>query len=146
MFLLVPGCCFGVPFGRWGRRKGLGVHGQRPARLQIRIAGCDHKGREQQASEVQIRTPASNPHSRLRSQGSPAVGFDANHQKGRGDVDHWLGGPSPRGGQVSINKSILATFVTAACYGDLSRGVRFRLFFLMLTSLAATVAGLKRLF
>ena len=67
----------------------------RPPRLQIRIAGCDHKGREQQASEVQIRTPASNPHSRLRSQGSPSVSFDANHNKGRGDDDHWLGGAPP---------------------------------------------------
>ncbi len=69
----------------------------RPPRLQIRIASCDHKGREQQASEVQIRIPASNPHGRLRSQGSPAVGFDANHNKGRGDDDHWLGGAPPRG-------------------------------------------------
>ena len=77
----------------------------RPPRLQIRIAGCDHKGREQQASEVQIRTPASNPNSRLRSQGSPAVGFDANQLKGTGDDDHWLGGPSSSpGGQVSVKK------------------------------------------
>ena len=75
------GVLFGVPFGPgvllWGpfwalgpkvgppERTGKGTVAQsgcqeafgRPPRLQIRIAGCDHKGREQQASEVQIRTP-----------------------------------------------------------------------------------------
>ncbi len=25
--------------------------------------------------------------------GQTAIGFDANHHKGRGDDDHWLGGP-----------------------------------------------------
>ena len=78
------GVCFGVDFGRWGRRFGLAGKGTvaqsgcqeafgRLTRFQIRIAGCHHKGREQQASEVQIRPPASNPKSRLRSQGLPAA-------------------------------------------------------------------------
>ena len=44
-----------------------------PPRLHIRIARCDHKVREQQASEVQIRPPAAIPKSRLRSQGLPAA-------------------------------------------------------------------------
>ena len=82
-----PGCCFGVPFGRWCPR--LGLRSAR-AKAQLRRAVV----RKPSGGPP----PASNPNSRLRSQGSSAVGFDANHDKGRGDDNHWPGPPpAPRG-------------------------------------------------
>ena len=88
-----------------------GVHGQRHSCAE-RLSGC-----------LLEAPPASNPHSRLRSQGSRATGkrgsnshprlhiciagcdhkgrqqlvFEANHHRHRGDDDHWLGGVSGMG-------------------------------------------------